>query len=203
MSTNEVWEALKDAPWERLSRIHGNCHSSIIGLITGWWVDQGDDYEALEGPPGFRSRRNADAVLCRDSLPVGVLEVEGSQYAKKARTIGRYLCPVGRHKELEGVGFGILVLYPISVSKKTGETSLLSTPAVKQCLERTKEITRMLDGSQVFVVAVDKRYEPEVGPVRTICQNGYHRCRASRVQVVRFEAGDETTPIEVWPRPPG
>ena len=204
MQQHDLWAALPSVPWDTLSRIHGNCHSSMIGLITSWWVGLCPDHWALDGPPGYRSRRVADALLCDASGPVGVLEVEGTAYPGKADTIGHYLTPEDHHVALDGIRFGILVLYPVTVTRRDGETDLLSggVPGVQECLERAGEITGRLTDTEIIVVAVDKRYEADVHPVRRISDLGYHRCRVSRVRAVGFVGGNEVCAPEILWREP-
>lgn len=202
MSTNEVWEALKDAPWERLSRIHGNCHSSMIGLITGWWVGLCPDHYVLDGAPGYISRENADAILCNATGPVGVMEVENTLFRTKAETIGHYLTPDDCHKALRGIHLGVLLMYPVEVTRRQGETDLLSgdVVAVNEGLESVREITKGRPGTEMLVVAVDKIYEVHVPAVREL--SGYHHCRVRRVRALRFVGGGEVPePVTLWALP--
>lgn len=204
MRTDHIWDALPSVPWPTLSRIHGNCHSSMIGLITAWWVGLCPDHAALDGPPGYRSRRVADAVFCDASGPVGVLEVEGTDYPGKADTIGHYMAPEDRHEALCGVHFGMMVLYPVTVSRRQGETDLLrgDVPGVRECLEKTRVITGRPPDTEIIVATIDKRYEADVHPVRRISDIGYHHCRVSRVRAIRFAGGNEVSaPVTLWSEP--
>ena len=204
MQQHDLWAALPSVPWDTLSRIHGNCHSSMIGLITSWWVGLCPDHWALDGPPGYRSRRVADALLCDASGPVGVLEVEGTAYPGKADTIGHYLTPEDHHVALDGIRFGILVLYPVTVSRTQGETDLLGGNAggVGECLEAAKEITRELPRTGIVVAAADKRYEAGVHAARKISDLGYHHCRVSRVRALLLAGGETVSgPETLWQEP--
>ena len=191
MNTDGVWGALPQAPWDRLSRIHGSCHSSMVGLVAGWWVSLSPDHYVLDGAPGYRSRRNADAVLCDSSGPVGVVEVEGYSYLTKAGTIGHYLTPDDCHKALRGLHLGVLVMYAAKATRRQGETNLLSgeVASIDRCLESVREITGRLAGTEMLVVAIDKRYDGQVPPVRGISE--YHHCTVSRITALRFVGGEE------------
>ena len=202
MERVDVWDALPSVPWQRLCRIHGNCHSSMIGLITGWWVDLDDRNWVLDGAPGYRSRRDtdppryqsprADAIFCGPSGPVGVLEVEGNpdRYEGRAETIGHYMGLEGdRHAELEGIRFGLLVLYPVQATRKQGTTEMVKVPEVAECLQRAGQITKELSSTELIVVVIDKMIEPDLHPVRS--RSEYHRCTVCRVNGIRFAGGDE------------
>ena len=82
-------QQLVDVRWTVMSRTYGSSHSTLIGLLVEWWVNRGSDYSALEGgptcappetvQPGQRGGQ-CDAILMRNNLSSGVLEVEGTRY---------------------------------------------------------------------------------------------------------------------------
>jgi hypothetical protein len=105
LSGKEILIGLKNARWDIAFRTFGNNHCTLIGLLLDWWMS-GDPKRrwALEAGPtnGYREkgvRGQCDALLCIDTHPTGVVEVEGYRAITTARKLGTFFD--GRYSEIQ------------------------------------------------------------------------------------------------------
>ncbi len=101
--------------WDIITRMYGNSHSSIIGLLSSEWIKRSSNHSVLDGAPspfvgkGRKGQKNADILLCKGDKPFIVVEVETivSKYLEKIDSIAAYM---DNTKDYAGVAFGLLVM---------------------------------------------------------------------------------------------
>ena len=101
--------------WDIITRMYGNSHSSIIGLLSSEWIKKSSDHSVLDGAPspfvgkGRKGQKNADILLCKGDKPFIVVEVETivSKYLEKIDSIAAYM---ENTKDYDGISFGLLVM---------------------------------------------------------------------------------------------
>ena len=101
--------------WDIITRMYGNSHSSIIGLLSSEWIKKSSNHSVLDGAPspfvgkGRKGQKNADILLCKGDKPFIVVEVETivSKYLEKIDSIAAYM---DNTKDYAGVAFGLLVM---------------------------------------------------------------------------------------------
>ena len=103
---------LRCAKWNTLLNLYGSAHDSIIGFLSTTWLAQSNKHFVLDGAPANqvgRGRKHADLLLCSDSTPIVVAEVESTvkKYNDKLETVESYL---NNQKEFSGLEFGLLFL---------------------------------------------------------------------------------------------
>ena len=96
-------------PWGVLRDMRGNPHSSIIGLLSNWWITMADPNWILDGPPTSGNRRAADVILGSSNAPRIAVEVEGTRPLDKLESLRLYLD--SEHADLSSVSVGVLVSY--------------------------------------------------------------------------------------------
>ncbi|SCN23649.1 hypothetical protein N3C_1405 [Clostridium sp. N3C] len=101
--------------WDIITRMYGNSHSSIIGLLSSEWIKKSSNHSVLDGAPspfvgkGRKGQKKADILLCKGDKPFIVVEVETivSKYLEKIDSIAAYM---DNTKDYAGVAFGLLVM---------------------------------------------------------------------------------------------
>ena len=96
-------------PWSVLSGMRGNPHSSIIGLLSNWWITIEDPNWELDGPPTAGNRRVADILMGSTNAPRIVVEVEGTRHLDKLESLRLYLDST--YDDLSSVSVGVLASY--------------------------------------------------------------------------------------------
>ena len=105
---------LRCAKWNTLLNLYGSAHNSIIGFLSTTWLAQSNKHFVLDEAPanqvgiGNRGKR-ADLLLCSDSTPIVIAEVESTvyNYNDKLEAVESYL---NNQKEFSGLEFGLLFL---------------------------------------------------------------------------------------------
>lgn len=102
------------AKWNILLNLYGSAHSSIIGFLSTTWLAQSNKHFVLDTAPanqvGLRNKgKLADLLLCSDSTPIVVAEVETTvdKYNDKLEVVESYL---DNQEEFSGLEFGLLFL---------------------------------------------------------------------------------------------
>lgn len=93
MNSKDIAELIKRFKWQKLNKIYGCAHSSIIGFIAYEWLNISNSNTILDGAPspitgnGRRYQQNSDLLLCKDKKPFIPIEVETQvdKYKKKIR----------------------------------------------------------------------------------------------------------------------
>jgi len=105
---------LRCAKWNTLLNLYGSAHSSIIGFLSTTWLAQSNKHFVLDTAPanqvGLRNKgKLADLLLCSDSTPIVVAEVETTvkKYNDKLEVVESYL---NNQEEFSGLEFGLLFL---------------------------------------------------------------------------------------------
>ena len=163
LSIHEIFESLSRAYWEVAHRTYGSSHATLIGVMVEWWVSLSlEAHTALEGPPspGQGNANQGDAVLCRNEMPVGILEVEGTRPVEKVETICKYL---GSKKPgLSSLNFGLLFAYsyePSGIRHRHAENRSL--------IDAVEQATIRHPGRSLILVEADKTYSRFASGIRT------------------------------------
>ena len=105
---------LRCANWNILLNLYGSAHNSIIGFLSTTWLAQSNKHFVLDTAPANQvGQRNkgklADLLLCSDSTPIVVAEVESTvkKYNDKLKVVESYL---NNQEEFSGLEFGLLLL---------------------------------------------------------------------------------------------
>ena len=115
MVSTSIENIIKMFKWDIITRMYGNSHSSIIGLLSSEWIKKSSDHSVLDGAPspfvgkGRKGQKNADILLCKGDKPFIVVEVETivSKYLEKIDSIAAYM---DNTKDYAGIAFGLLVM---------------------------------------------------------------------------------------------
>ena len=115
MISASIEDFIKMFNWGIITRMYGNSHSSIIGLLSSEWIKKSSDHSVLDGAPspfvgkGRKGQKNADILLCKGDKPFIVVEVETivSKYLEKIDSIAAYM---ENTKDYDGISFGLLVM---------------------------------------------------------------------------------------------
>lgn len=185
----DLLEELRRVPWSTLARVYGNCHPTMIGLVTRWWLELSPDtHWVLDGAPSYAigNRGRADAVLCDDHGPSGVLEVEASYQAETAKKVGKYLA--SRRKELAGMWFGILVLYSY---EPEGSGAARHFPAVQDPALHTivQKLTAQHPGNEILAVTIEKSFDSDTSGIRAT--RDYYKGALKFVRGISYVSGKE------------
>jgi len=108
---SKIENTIRRFKWDKLQRLYGSIHNSIIGFISTEWITLSEKNSVLDGAPNIEDddgKKYADLLLCEEDKPFIVVEVESSvsKYREKIDTIFRYL----NNKEFEGPVFGMMVM---------------------------------------------------------------------------------------------
>ncbi len=104
-------EDLRDIDWNGVSRTYGNNHSTLIGFVVSWWLNKGQENEVLDGGLSIPTtamggrRGHCDAILLKDGLPRGVVEVEGTRYLPTVSKMIDFL------NHFQSIQFGVFLAY--------------------------------------------------------------------------------------------
>jgi len=105
---------LRCAKWNTFLNLYGSAHGSIIGFLSTTWLAQSNKHFVLGPAPANRvdvgnEGKHADLLLCSDSTPIVVAEVESTvdKYNCKLETVESYL---ENQEEFQGLEFGLLFL---------------------------------------------------------------------------------------------
>ena len=99
MISASIENIIKMFNWGIITRMYGNSHSSIIGLLSSEWIKRSSNHSVLDGAPspfvgkGRKGQKNADILLCKGDKPFIVVEVETivSKYLEKIDSIAAYM----------------------------------------------------------------------------------------------------------------
>ena len=186
----QLLDDLHRVDWETGIRIYGNHHSTLIGLLTQWWVQSSPDrHSAVEAGPtnGYREtgkRGQCDAMFCLDESPIGVLEVEGTRLIETARKIGYFFD--ARYPELSTLEFAILLVYAYEPTGIGTNRNFL--PAVSVNLsEVVAEITRTHSTKSILLLGLNKQFERCHNGIRS--KNEYYMGTPTEISGQCWQAG--------------
>ncbi len=157
MDIGEIENILKKFQWEKLQRMYGCAHSSIIGFISTEWIRFSlKDNSILDGAPspkigkGRKGQTNADILLCKVDKPLIPVEVETNvlKYEKKLKSLFDYL---DNNKNFEGIEFGLLVMLNLCSGDKNHQHNW----------ESIKQIVQENGKSNIALVSIIKE-KPEL-----------------------------------------
>lgn len=120
---------------QKLERVYGNCHDTMIGFFVDWWLMQNSNYIAIQNTPGLKypverlrkvfsemedlkkeisipdnleiKTSTCDAFFCNDNEEiVGLLEVEGTKPLYILEKVTEYfLASKGVHKKYNNIDY--------------------------------------------------------------------------------------------------
>ncbi len=157
--------------------------------MSQWWIEQAAEHTVLDGAPSF-GLANAgwcDLMLCRNDLPVGVVEVEGTRPMEKLHTIGQYFS--SSRPELAGIQMGILVTYAYHAR---GRGAAVAYPPAEDPLvmDRAAQLSRAHPGAVLVVLTLDKDVDAQRSSLRSTVK--YYWGSLSKVSAIMFENGQES-----------
>lgn len=183
---------LKEAHWDVAVHTYGNNHSTLIGILADWWITMSPHtHTVLEGGPtnGYSRkgmRGQCDALLCKNNMPTGVLEVEGSRLEYTARKLGTFFDR--KNKYLQDLKFGILLLYTYAPDGR-GSKRRFPKAATDSALAEVISISKKHRGKPFVVITIDKNYERRIKGIRAC--NEYYRGVPNSIQGRLFFNGNE------------
>ncbi len=185
MTIEQIFESLASVRWDVAHRTYGSSHSTLIGLMVEWWINRSQSHTVFDGAPSFGSAGQADALLCTDGSPVGVLEVEGTQALAKVQTISRYFSS-GR-PELASIRFGILLAYSYE-PKGRGLAKAYPPAEVAEVTDAMKAVTKQHAPRSFVFLGLDKRLDQFDG----LRSGAYTAGTTEKVAGMLFQDGVET-----------
>jgi hypothetical protein len=156
----KILNDLKRVRWETALRTYGSDHSTLIGLLVDWWISGDTTHRwAIEAGPAYEKNKGlagrCDALLCLNKDPVGVLEVEGSQYEFAAEKLGYFFD--GKLEEYRSLKFGVLLLYPTKASPAArGKRRQFPNAFDKKAIKQVTHITNRHPKKPIIVITLDK-----------------------------------------------
>ena len=185
LGVDEALRLFRSVPWGILPRLRGNPHSSLIGLLSHWWLNRAADSWVLDGPPQITGtvngepnvKRAADLILGSGSLPSVVVEVEGTNHLKKLDTLGMYLRST--ESDFSPIDFGVLVSYAYPPERPVVPIEDIA-PAVS-------DLTSTLKGKWVFVLELSK--EPVTVKAPLMQRNEYYQYQFTDVRIIMSHDG--------------
>jgi hypothetical protein len=169
-------ESFGTVPWQVISGLRGNAHSSLIGLISQWWINSGDSNWVLDGPPKCKDRY-ADLILGSDHTPNAVVEIEGTEYLRKLDSIARYLEPGA--VELSTISTGILVAYAYPPDQH-------EVP-FDRIIRRASEITLELNNKWIIIIELSKTKDHLDVPLMS--RTEFYNYRFDKVRMLSVRGG--------------
>jgi len=197
-----IFNTLGSVNWSVAANTYGSFHSTIIGLLSQWWVSlMPKEHRVMESGPtfGHGTRNNpcgkCDAAFCQGNTAVGILEVEAARVLYTIEKIGSFFS--SQLDDLNTLKFAILALYP-SIPTGRGDRRVAPSVPDEQAQNALKELSCDHKDKTIIVVALNKVYEREVEGIRS--RNDYYRCRLDRVDAYCYRRGDLSAQTQLWPR---
>jgi hypothetical protein len=186
-------ELFSSVPWGVLPRLRGNPHSSLIGLLSHWWLNHSADSWVLDGPPQITGtvngepnvRRSADLILGSGSLPSAVVEVEGTDHFGKLDTLGLYLRSTAA--DMAHIGTGILVSYAYPPERPVVPMADLANAV--------SDLTMTLKNKWIVLLELPK--EPVTVEAPLMQRNEYYRYQFKDVRMVVSINGSMTHVVPI------
>lgn len=183
--------SLNSVRWETAFNTFGNDHSTLIGLLVDWWVSTSESHWALEGgastPSNKRGGRGwvlCDALFCREKIPIGVLEVEGTKHEEKLRNLGLYFS--SPYLEFSSIQFGLLLGYRTEARGRGNARNVESLPS-QDWIHLAKKVTVKHPDRQIILVGLEKSWRRESNGIRK--RNGYYQCHPREVWAASVKNG--------------
>ncbi len=186
--------------WAVATRTYGSDHATLIGLTVSWWNGEADSHCVLDEGPGIGWRPNGrasarcDALLCKDSCPVAVVEVEGTRYCYTLEKI-KHLFD-SNDPAFRSVKVAILVAYANKAVGRGHDRQILPVPS-ESLVKMSRDITGQRPGKSIVLVAVDKRYERITEGIRA--KSEYYWGTVSRIEGCKIAGGQIVAERRFWP----
>jgi len=185
-----LFESLRTANWRLAARTFGSSHATLIGVLADWWfrLDPAS-HSILDGAPSY-GKGNAgwcDLMLCTNTLPVGVVEVEGSKPVVKLETIKAYFS--SSHPSLSGLDFGLLLVYAY-YAKGRGKAKQYPPAETPEILAQARKVSATHPSKTLLLLALDKIVDPNPGILRAT-RAAYYLGSLARVGAVLLVGGEE------------
>jgi hypothetical protein len=196
-------EDARSVRWDALSRVYGNFHSTLVGLITSWWVSlPGASRTAMESGPTFaphakgKGSQRCDALLLADGRAVGVLEVEYLHIKRAMTRLRRYL-GVTKQSYWPRIEFGVFVAY---AGRTVGRGRYRHMPPI--------DLTGLISEARehalanILFIAVNKRCPDEAkrnADRSDRFRNSYYWGEVSEVFAQVFDGKNVGPLVRLWP----
>ncbi len=122
MNSQEIFDLIKKFDWNKLNKIYGCAHSSIIGFLSYEWLSLSKENSVLDGAPspitgiagGRKGQKNSDLLLCKNSEPFIPVEVETqvTKYETKLDSLNDYI------EKFNSIEFGLLYMTNLTNGNK-------------------------------------------------------------------------------------
>lgn len=185
-----LFSGLNDANWNVAARTFGSSHATLIGVLGEWWIRQSPlSHTVLDGAPshGNGNAGWCDLMLCRDEIPVGVVEVEGTKPLEKLDTLNSYF--LSDRKEMLDISFGILLVYSYS-PKGSGRNRSYPEAVTPAIHSAALSLSFANTGKPLILIAVDKKIDVNKSVIRAA--SPYYSGTTNRVTATLFLNGLET-----------
>ncbi len=182
-----LFSSLCDANWNVAARTFGSSHATLIGVLGEWWIRQSpSSHTVLDGAPshGNGNAGWCDLMLCRDEMPVGIVEVEGTKPLQKLETLNSYF--VSDRKEMSDISFGMLLVYSYA-PKGSGCNRNYPKAVTPDVHSATIDLTSKNTEKPLILIAVDKHIDNNRSTIRAVSQ--YYSGTTNRVTASLFLNG--------------
>ena len=201
-SGSSLLKSLRTVDWVIAANTYGNNHATLIGLLVRWWINLDPaTHRVLEGGPSHgRFKRGVgggvcDALFCKDSEAVGVLEVEGTRIEATIDKIGSFFGSA--LSDLQMLKFAVVLLYASSPRGRDSKRDFQSWRN-DTTFAAAKKISLQHPSKPLIVVTLEKKYERAVKGVRK--RNDYYKGESTAVHGFLYEGGAEKAHIVLWQR---
>lgn len=182
----EAVKFFESIPWGVLKGMRGNPHSSIIGLLSSWWITMEDPNWVLDGPPTAGNRRVADILMGSTDAPRIVVEVEGTRHLDKLESLRLYLH--SEYADLSSVSVGVLVSYAYPP-----EIPIIPRDEI---VEAARSVSAQLGNKWLILVELQKA--PATLSVDVMNRSDYYKYVFSQVDVGPIRGGALSGFSTVW-----
>ena len=192
-------ESLKGVPWIVASRVYGNTHDVLVGLLVNWWIISSPETRWATSGASFGHRSKGIGGGICDSLfgegkdVVAVLEVEGTRGKATAEKIGKYFA--AELDEYQTLKFAILLLYAYKC-KGQGIHRTIESAHDAETFEEVARVSALYPQKSIILITLDKKYERQKEGIRK--HNEYYFSSASLIKAFLFEQGKEITAYQLF-----
>ena len=141
--------------------------------MADWWFKlDPDSHSILDGAPSH-GKGNAgwcDLMLCKNTLPLGVVEVEGRKPLDKLKTISAYFS--SSHLNLQSLVFGILLVYAYE-AKGRSEARQYPPAETPEILAAALEVSTSHPSKTLLLLSLDKTVDSNPGVLRATSSTYY------------------------------
>lgn len=183
---------------QTLLRTYGNSHSTLVGLISDWWVSTDvENHWVLDSGPSFpgngphgKGRGNCDLMLGHGLSAVGVVEVEAHELEWCLKKIGRFWND--KRAEFGDLTLAILFLYPDKQNGRLKERHVPEWPyggTRGETLAEVNRLTAQHPGKTFVLLELCKRFDRDPG-ISARRLNPYYHCTPTCLHAMSSADGE-------------